>query len=190
MLNAKLWPGYWSEGQVFRMGQEFFATLWTQYWRVGARPRFSPSAGTLKQCGCHPERSEASQLFAPRMEADGWRLVLVGIEDGTTKRKKRAATRGTPSHIARKFLCRSELLLFFGRLIHWWGGRCLRRGRRLRRAGHTVLEASDAFAKPLHNFRDALAAKENQDHSQNNEPMKNTKFTHETPPRAPRLAAR
>src|SRR6266481_9558689 len=100
MLNAKLWPGYWSEGQVFRMGQEFSATLWTQYWRVGARPRFSPSAGTLKQCGCHPERSEASQLFAPRMEADGWRLVLVGIEDGSPKRKKKGGHKGHPiSHL-------------------------------------------------------------------------------------------
>src|SRR5260370_7927451 len=72
MLNAKLWPGYWSEGQVFRMGQEFSATLWTHYWRVGARPQFSPSAGTLKQCECHPERSEAKHLNCSR---HGWKQM-------------------------------------------------------------------------------------------------------------------
>src|SRR5216684_2698590 len=95
---------------------------------------------------------------------------------------KRAATRATPSQIARKLLCRSELLLICG-----WRCRRLRRGSRsLRRARHAVLEAADAFAKSLHDFRDSLAAKENQDHSQDHKPMKDTKFTHETPPRAPR----
>jgi len=33
MLNAKLWPGYWSEGQVLRIRELFSATLWTQFTR-------------------------------------------------------------------------------------------------------------------------------------------------------------
>ena len=76
------------------------------------------------------------------------------------------------------------LLLFFGRFVCRWSRR-LCRGRRLRRTGHAVFEAADAFAKSLHDFRDAFAAKENQDYSQNHKPMKNAEFTHEKPPRAP-----
>jgi hypothetical protein len=40
MLNAKLRPGYWSEGQVFRMEQGFSATLWTQSWSAALAPAF------------------------------------------------------------------------------------------------------------------------------------------------------
>jgi len=80
-----------------------------------------------------------------------------------------------------------ELLLFFGRLLGW---RSLRRRRRsLRCAGHAILEAANAFAKSLHDLGDTFAAKENQNDGQNHKPMKNTEFTHESPPRA-RLAAR
>src|SRR5437762_9198299 len=75
------------------------------------------------------------------------------------------------------------LLLFFGRFVCRWSRR-LCRVRRLRRTGHAVFEAADAFAKSLHDFRDAFTAKENQNHSQNHKPMKNTEFTHEPPPRA------
>src|SRR6266699_367840 len=43
------------------------------------------------------------------------------------------------------------LLLFFGRFVCRWSRR-LCRGRRLRRTGHAVFEAADAFAKSLHDF--------------------------------------
>src|SRR6266581_4912016 len=78
------------------------------------------------------------------------------------------------------------LLLVFGRFVCWRCRRRLCRRRRcLRSARHAVLEAPDAFAKSLHDFRDPLTSEENQDNSQNHKPMKNTKFTHEPPPRVP-----
>src|SRR5712664_791709 len=99
---------------------------------------------------------------------------------------KRAATRAAPSKISRELLRASALLLFFGRLLCRWGSRRLCRRRwSLRRSGHAVLEAANALSKSLHDFRDALAAKENQYDRQNHKPMENTKFTHEPPPRAP-----
>ena len=99
---------------------------------------------------------------------------------------KKGGHTGRPSKISRELLRASALLLFFGRLLRRWGSRRLCRRRwSLRRSGHAVLEAADTFAKSLHDFRDALAAKENQYNRQNHEPMKNTKFTHEPPPRAP-----
>src|SRR6266702_8113334 len=79
------------------------------------------------------------------------------------------------------------LLLVFGRFVCWRCRRRLCRRRRcLRSARHPVLEAADAFAKSLHDFRDPLTSEENQDNSQNHKPMKNTKFTHEPPPRTRR----
>src|SRR5260370_38546380 len=99
---------------------------------------------------------------------------------------KRAATRAAPSQIVREVLLVSALLLFFGRLLGRWGSRRLCRRRRcLRSAGHAILEAADTLAKSLHDFRDSLTAKENKNHGENDQPMKNTKFTHEPPPRAP-----
>src|SRR5713226_2421708 len=98
---------------------------------------------------------------------------------------KRAATQAAPSQ-SRGIFCASALLLFFGRLLCGWGSRRLCRRRRcLRSAGHAILEAADTLAKSLHDFRDALTAKENKNHGENDQPMKNTKFTHEPPPRAP-----
>src|SRR6266571_734111 len=91
-----------------------------------------------------------------------------------------------PSQIACEFLRTSALFLFFGRLL---GGRRIlkkkRRRRRVRTAGHAFLEAANAFTQSLHDFGDAPAAKENQHHGQNDQPMKNTELTHEPPPRAP-----
>src|SRR5260370_38336505 len=99
---------------------------------------------------------------------------------------KRAATRAAPSQIVREVLLVSALLLFFGRLLGRWGSRRLcRRRRSLRSTRHAVLEAADTLAKSLHDFRDALAAKENQYNGQNHEPVKNAEFTHLPPPRAP-----
>src|SRR6266566_3909535 len=99
---------------------------------------------------------------------------------------KRAATRATPSQIASKLLRASALLLFLARLLCCrWSWRLGRRRRCLRSARHAVLEAADTLAKSLHDFRDSLTAKENQYNGQNHKPMKNTKFTHEPPPRAP-----
>src|ERR1700730_3472026 len=99
---------------------------------------------------------------------------------------KRAATRAAPSQIDRKLLRSSALLLFFSRLFCGRGSRRLCGRRRcLRSARHAVLEAADTLAKSLHDFRDPLTAKENQYNGQNHKPMKNAKFTHEPPPRAP-----
>src|SRR5215472_1342089 len=77
-----------------------------------------------------------------------------------------------------------SLLLFFCRRL-WRGRRGLRWRcrRRVRGAGHTFLKAANAFAEPLHDFRDALSAKENQNDGQNDHPVKNTELTHEPPPR-------
>jgi len=76
-----------------------------------------------------------------------------------------------------------ELLLFFGGLL---GRRYLSRWcRSLRCAGHAIFEAANALAKSLHDLGDTFAAKENQNDGQNHKPMKNAKFTHEPPPRAP-----
>ncbi len=78
------------------------------------------------------------------------------------------------------------LLLFFGWLFRRGRRRCLRWRRwRLRGAGHSFLEAADAFAKTFHHFGDAPSAKENQNNGKNDQPMKNTELTHELPPRAP-----
>src|SRR5712664_1004622 len=99
---------------------------------------------------------------------------------------KKGGHTGRPSKISRELLRASALLLFFGRLLCRWGSRRLRRRRwSLRRSGHAVLEAADTLAKSLHDFRDALAAKENQYNGQNHEPVKNAEFTHVPPPRAP-----
>src|SRR5258707_10495024 len=131
-------------------------------------------------------RSEGSQLFVPRMEsrlAGNWCWLELGIAVPNEKGRPRAAL----FPVSLEFLLRpSALLLFFGRLLRCRRSRRLRRGRRsLRRARDAVLEAADALAKSLHDFRDSLAAKENQYNGQNHKPMKNAKFTHEPPPRAP-----
>ncbi len=108
------------------------------------------------------------------------------IVGGVRSKTKRAPTASGPnSQFTPNSWSASALLLLFGRLVRRWGSRRLRRRLRcLRSARHAVLEAADAFAKSLHDFRDAFTAKENQNHSQNHKPMKNTEFTHEPPPRA------
>src|SRR5215831_7049301 len=63
-------------------------------------------------------------------------------------------------------------------------------GRRGGPARHSILEAANPFAQTLHHFGNPPPAKENQHHGQHNQPMKNTKFTHEftsTSPLALRL---
>jgi len=80
---------------------------------------------------------------------------------------------------------RSELLLFFAGLSAAGGaGACA--------GGVGVCVAPDMpslkLRMPSPNpfmISGCAAAKENQDHSENYKPMKNTKFTHEPPPRAP-----
>src|SRR5258708_10700918 len=111
---------------------------------------------------------------------------MASVRKGLGENKKGGHT-GDPIPICAEFLLwAAALLLFFGRLLRCRRSRRLRRGRRsLRRARDAVLEAADALAKSLHDFRDSLAAKENQYNGQNHKPMKNAKFTHEPPPRAP-----
>src|ERR1700731_1075613 len=112
--------------------------------------------------------------------------ILARKDDEILSGNKKGGPRAAPSQISRELLRDSALLLFFGRLLCGWGSRGLCRRRRcLRSARHAVLEAADTLAKSLHDFRDSLTAKENQYNGQNHKPMKNAKFTHEPPPRAP-----
>src|SRR6266566_416641 len=97
---------------------------------------------------------------------------------------QRAATRAARIQFAMECLPQLALLLFFRRRLRRRSGLRRRRGR-LRRAGHALLEAADAFAEALHHFGNAPAAKENQHHCQNNQPMKNTELTHGASTRPP-----
>src|SRR5712692_2857567 len=127
MLNAKLCRGYWSEGQVLRIGQASYATLWTQITSVDI-PAFL--SRRVRDLGKNKKGGHTGRPIPNREET-------------------------------------SALLLLFGRLLsRWWSGRLRRRRRRLRSAGHAVLEAADTFAKTFHDLRDALTAKENQHHDQ------------------------
>src|SRR5713226_448791 len=70
MLNAKLCRGYWSEGQVLRIGQASYATLWTQITSVDIPAFLSRRVRDLgkNKKGGHtgrpiPNREETSALL-------------------------------------------------------------------------------------------------------------------------------
>jgi hypothetical protein len=129
-------------------------------------------------------KSNSTPRFFRRAACPARRSGRENPPSSSQKNKKGPDQVGALFHFALSFSL--VLLLFLSRLICCGGSRRLCRWRRsLRSARHAVFKTADAFAKSLHDFRDALTAKENEYDRQDHEPVKNAKFTHETPPRAP-----
>src|SRR5260370_5216271 len=123
MLNAKLLRGYWSEGQVLRIGWVFSATLWTQ----------------LSICGMWQLiQTTVEDVFAPSLQKapPGARVGKI-LRDPCGKNKKGPDQVGAQFQSALNFCSAPALLLVFVRLLsRWRSRRRRRRRRRLRNSGH------------------------------------------------------